>query len=579
MMRAAVVRPALNLVRRLWRDESGVVLGVTMVMLMALYAMATALFVLGERIRERIELQNAVDAAAYSAAVVQADTISRIAAINQAMAWIYVQMCRRHMDLMLYMWLKHVELKFLDDSNYLHGIYNSWHWRCSKCGQKERVWGIGYPGSDWKADNKRILFNGYYVQTIGEVQAVLAAVNHKALESGIDTDEKVLQSMAQAEKELIANLRPRVVEAAEEVLRRNGVSRADDWLTVITGDAQNYFHVYGGSNESRDGSKGEPEFLRTLGDGVDGADVLGAGAEDGGWFALRGAPQPWRRYVQQADALKAEWYGRVEGYASKKKVKYCRNRHGANWSGDERNRLNGQAVKGSEVGFRPVMPVEPHRLSCRYFDGDVSCNGGIVVAVARRIGNPFAVLMAGGGGGGFYDVIGDGGGRLMLAAAAARAGYHDVGRPAPDGGSDGVYSPYSDSYEIVWHTNAKDEADAKDKWQDRGWAGMSNRNLGLVDWDAVLVPLGRVWSRRRNAWQYRSEVAAYGGGSQLEPGSWVNDAGDAAEVLEHLREHAEWKSPVSGQRQHGLAGLGIVQGTTTNRFGTTPEELARSLWH
>ncbi|MBP7637737.1 MAG: hypothetical protein KBA18_07660, partial [Kiritimatiellae bacterium] len=83
---------------RLWRDDSGVVLAVTMIVFLAMFMMACAVYAIGETVRQRVEVQNGADAGAYSAAIVQADTLSRVAAINRAMAWTYVQMVRMEMD-------------------------------------------------------------------------------------------------------------------------------------------------------------------------------------------------------------------------------------------------------------------------------------------------------------------------------------------------------------------------------------------------------------------------------------------------------------------------------------------------
>ena len=86
-------------------DEGGAALVMTLAMCLMMYLAVAAVFTAGTAIRERIHLQNAADAAAYSAAVVQADTLSRIATINRAMAWTYVQMTRRQMDYIVYKWL------------------------------------------------------------------------------------------------------------------------------------------------------------------------------------------------------------------------------------------------------------------------------------------------------------------------------------------------------------------------------------------------------------------------------------------------------------------------------------------
>jgi hypothetical protein len=70
-----------------------------------MWVVCCGVYTVGESVRRKIQIQNAADAAAYSAAVVQADTISRIATINRAMAWTYLQMTRRQMDYIVAKWI------------------------------------------------------------------------------------------------------------------------------------------------------------------------------------------------------------------------------------------------------------------------------------------------------------------------------------------------------------------------------------------------------------------------------------------------------------------------------------------
>ncbi len=89
----------------LGRDENGAALMVTLALFLFMYLSGAGVFAIGKVVKDRVHLQNACDAAAYSAAVVQADTLSRIATINRAMAWTYVSMTRRQMDYIIYRWL------------------------------------------------------------------------------------------------------------------------------------------------------------------------------------------------------------------------------------------------------------------------------------------------------------------------------------------------------------------------------------------------------------------------------------------------------------------------------------------
>lgn len=89
------------------RGEEGVALVITLAVFFFMYLIIAGIYAVGTQVRERIHLQNACDAAAYSAAVVQADTLARIATINRAMSWTYVQMTRRQMDYITYRWIEH----------------------------------------------------------------------------------------------------------------------------------------------------------------------------------------------------------------------------------------------------------------------------------------------------------------------------------------------------------------------------------------------------------------------------------------------------------------------------------------
>lgn len=100
---------------RLGRGEDGAALVLTLAIFFLMYLGCCGVFAISVAVRERVHLQNATDAAAYSAAVVQADTLSRIATINRAMSWTYAQMTRRQMDYVTYKWLKETVRHWRDD--------------------------------------------------------------------------------------------------------------------------------------------------------------------------------------------------------------------------------------------------------------------------------------------------------------------------------------------------------------------------------------------------------------------------------------------------------------------------------
>ncbi len=106
---------AYNDAIRLWKDDSGVAFVLTLGAFMLMFLLCCGVYAVGDTVRQKIELQNAADAAAYSAAVVQADTISRIATINRAMSWTYVQMTRRQMDFIVNQWLLRTKKVYDED--------------------------------------------------------------------------------------------------------------------------------------------------------------------------------------------------------------------------------------------------------------------------------------------------------------------------------------------------------------------------------------------------------------------------------------------------------------------------------
>lgn len=97
------------------QDCRGFVVMSTLAIFLFLFILCAFVYAVGETIHQRIKMQNACDAAAYSAAVVQADGLSRMATVNRAMAWSYVQMTNRQMDYITYRWLKLTVKRFEED--------------------------------------------------------------------------------------------------------------------------------------------------------------------------------------------------------------------------------------------------------------------------------------------------------------------------------------------------------------------------------------------------------------------------------------------------------------------------------
>ena len=103
--------------RELASDSKGAALAITLAFVMPVYLLVIGIYGIGEIVRNKIELQNAADAAAYSASVVQADYLSRIATVNKAMAWTYVDLQKRSLDLAMAVFSEYVFTQFQKDLN------------------------------------------------------------------------------------------------------------------------------------------------------------------------------------------------------------------------------------------------------------------------------------------------------------------------------------------------------------------------------------------------------------------------------------------------------------------------------
>ena len=91
--------------KRLLYDDSGVAMAYTVLVSLFIFMLCISTYAMTENIRQKMELQNACDAAAYSGAVIQADMLSRIAILNRALSWTYAETNKRHMDSIVHDWL------------------------------------------------------------------------------------------------------------------------------------------------------------------------------------------------------------------------------------------------------------------------------------------------------------------------------------------------------------------------------------------------------------------------------------------------------------------------------------------
>lgn len=231
----------------LGRDEGGAVFVVTLAFFFLMYLVCCGVYAVSTAVRERIQLQNACDAAAYSAAVVQADTLSRIATINRAMAWTYVQMTRRQMDYIVLKWLKHTVDHYETDRKGARE-YNRGGIFGSPCGGHASIGTGWYIGTDAKAGSgtaNMIRLNGWtaglYKGTSNSQPLNLVAANNGqvvsfdrlkmyveakkgsigVLATDIDHDKETIGKMNKAEKELAEEMSGRISSAVHDVVCAN----------------------------------------------------------------------------------------------------------------------------------------------------------------------------------------------------------------------------------------------------------------------------------------------------------------------------------------------------------------------
>jgi len=205
-----VLKEANNLCLRLWKDESGVVLAITVVVFLTLFLMACSVYAVGETIRQRVEVQNACDAAAYSAAVVQADSMSRIGAINRAMVWTYAQLVKRDMDLIVDAWLTRAYIEWLIDK-IVAQLINS----LGMCGKGHPYWLVGAP-FHWES----MRLNRHISVDADEVlQAVMGFLGQKIINLVmIESYKSNIQAMNAAIDDIIARMPDRIEHTVEEIL-------------------------------------------------------------------------------------------------------------------------------------------------------------------------------------------------------------------------------------------------------------------------------------------------------------------------------------------------------------------------
>ncbi|MBQ9337569.1 MAG: hypothetical protein IJS14_09790 [Lentisphaeria bacterium] len=425
------------------RDESGVALAYTLTVSLIIFLFGFAVYAVGETVRERIELQNAADAAAYSGALVQADTISRIAVINKAMSWNYVMMTRRQMDHVVDSWLSRV----VSTWNQYRTATQAYQNICACHPRFEGVnWRVGVApgGGGGEVVHRMIRLNGtqdVFIPVIETARMTNAARNPVSL---LNSLRQCAASMNRAEKDLISGMKKRIENAVEFMVKSNVSLTENDktvknkreirWALYQLKDASAYFELLRGDEKRLFGFgefSGSPKT------------VLGTGADT--WLKLDSGKGFQRNYSQAGNTLSANWFT-----------------YNQIWWHDKVCIFGGIVV-------RPASQVTGEMARDSYFTGQVVCpqvlkssyfekDGSIVVGVSRPLNNPFSYVFGGGQKSGVYAAFTTGGGsQTMWSISGARAGYR------------------LDSWKKGEYSNRRKLSSAD--------------NLRVTDWDAMFLPL------------------------------------------------------------------------------------------
>ena len=430
----------------LGRDESGVAFAFTVTVSLIIFLFGFAIYACGETVRQRIELQNAADAAAYSGALVQADTISRVAVINKAMAWNYVMMTRRQMDHIVGAWLLKVTERWRHDC----AVTAAAQQLCACCWHKiEAVnWRVGVDAAGGAGEgivHQLIRLNES--QNAG-IPAILGGLAEEAARNPVpllNSLRSCIASMNQAEKELISGMKTRIEHAVEFAVNANVSLTENDrktrekrniqWALYELQDAARYFEALQSDDESR--FLGFGDFFGSP------VETFGAGANT--WLTLADGEGFQRNYRQTGNVLTARWftYNQIWWHAA-----VC---HYAGFSAHAAPPVTGEQGRDAYYTGEKASPMV---LKSNFFQPD----GAIVVGVSRPLNNPFAFIFGGGEQSGIYSAFNVGGGsQTMWGVSGARAGYR-----------------LSDWEEGEYRNTGKIE---------------DKDNLCVADWDALFLPL------------------------------------------------------------------------------------------
>ena len=480
--------------KELAKGTSGAALAVTLSFVMPIYLMVIGIYGVGEVVRNKIEIQNAADAAAYSAAVVQADFLSRMATVNKAMAWTYVDLQKRSLDLAMDTFCATVFAKFASDQTMVINKNKPCHMH---------VPGANYNvGTDIFVNNTMLNvtgtgvavpllakeFNGQGMLSrflLNEAYHITVAnIKGKGTVSNLPKVLKYSYNIIAMTKKLVDlrdEYQKKVKETAQQIAIANMMECKDDYyVKVHMGDVNLSFFTMPGTDEN------EQSFIAFADPTLKSfkpKDVFGPGTDL--WVKQKSPVGFWRVYQQQKSILYAEWDWFWTRWVHVSWPIPPINLHlppitpGGGYDHGHRK------IKGTDdplitnnmpIGLI-VTPAVPITLLPTFFGK----SGTITVAIVRKTANPLAKfdgllpdpqsLTASGILSAFNPSVA-GGNRpeFMCAIATARAGYKTYNK-------DKEAKMKSSDYNIGYVKESRE----------REW------NLVETDWDGVMLPVKHAW--------------------------------------------------------------------------------------
>lgn len=228
-----ILNIAFKRLKALRDDDSGAALFITLGVFLFLYMIVAGIYAIGETIHQRMELQNATDAAAYSAAVVQADCLSRMAVVNRAMAWTYIQMTNRQMDYITSKWLDYTVKQYEKDRDackdfYKHTLIIDCPNKPQHCDKHKNENGKGW----WCGAPKDIIIKDLVCPTgvepdavrlnkelmstsIDTIKSAVSRTDYNRLASAIDDDKRNIRSL----NELLVNINAAMPKAMRQAAK------------------------------------------------------------------------------------------------------------------------------------------------------------------------------------------------------------------------------------------------------------------------------------------------------------------------------------------------------------------------